>query len=443
MTSAFISKENHQAKFTMEFTAEDFEAAIDKVYRAQRANIQVDGFRKGKAPRKIIESRYGKGVFFEDAIDELFKEGYPNALDQHDLVPVDQPSVEFGDEKLEQGKGFAVTVTVTVKPDIELKEYKGMKVDRPYHVVTDEDINTELHDAQKRAGRLENTENPAENGDTVILDYKGFCDDKQFEGGTADNYSLELGSHRFIPGFEDALIGIKAGEDRDVNVTFPEDYPVKELAGKPAVFKCTVHEVKHLDLPELDDEFAADVSDFDTLEEYKADIRKRREEAAEKAKERTARNVVMEKACELNPVDIPEAMWKNEANNMLEDFAQQLKAQGMTLEQYCQYANCTREDMAAELYPEAQKRIHEDLIKEAVVKAENIEVSQEEIDKELMDMAQAYDMEIAELQAALSDGSMKYMIADMKARKAIDFMVENAVITDVPDNLPKKEEADK
>ena len=431
MTSALISKENSEAKFTMTFTAEEFDEATEAAYKATRGRYSVDGFRKGKAPRSMIEKWYGEGVFFSDAIDTLLNANYPKALDELNIEPISRPDIEFGEEKIEKHKGFTVTVTVAVVPEFEVKNYKGLKAERTVHTVTEEDVTRELGYSQKKNARLVKREGAAQDGDTVILDYAGFCGEEQFEGGTAENQSLKLGSNTFIPGFEDQLVGVAAGEDKDVKVTFPTEYHEASLAGKDATFKCHVHEVKYEELPELDDEFAKDVSEFDTLEEYKADLKKKLEESALKAAEYSGKDAVVKKLVEENPITVPQVMIDDEANNMLQEFAQQMAYQNLTLKDYCKLLGKKEEELAEEFKPQAETRLKARLTVDAVAKAEGITVSQEELDAEYADMAAQYGLEVEKLKTMLiGEGNEKYIKQDIMNRKAIDFLYANAELTD-------------
>jgi trigger factor len=440
MKPVLVSKENNVAKFTMAFTAEEFDAALDKAYKAQRGKIEVPGFRKGKAPRSVIEKRYGEGIFFEDAIDNCLADGYPAALRELDLEPVDRPDLSFGEEKLEKGKGFEVTVTVTVAPEVVVKDYKGVKAEVTKRELNEEDVEGELKAMQQRNARLVVVDRPAEKDDTVVLDYEGWCEDKQFEGGTAENQTLVLGSGQFIPGFEDQLIGCKAGDEKDIEVTFPEEYHAEELAGKPAVFKCKIHEVKTQELPELDDEFAKDVSEFDTLEELKADTRAKLEKTLQDAKEYQGKDKVLQKVFEANPIDLPQAMIDDEAANMLNEFGYELQSQGMNLDLYCKYLNKTQQQMIDEFKPDAEKRVKSRLIVQAVAKQEGLEVSEEDIDKELAAMAAQYGMAQSQIKSIFGEDQMGYLKKDILSRKAIDLMYEAAEITEVEE---KKEEDEK
>ncbi|MCQ2552038.1 MAG: trigger factor [Clostridia bacterium] len=433
MTSLLVTKENCQATFTMEFTAEEFDAATDRAFKKNRGQITVPGFRKGKAPRNIIENRYGTGVFFEEAIDDLLNEEYPKALDSLDIEPVGRPDIQFGEEKLEKGKGFKVTVKVETAPEVTVKDYKGMAVERKFHKVTDEDVQRQLEMLQRRNARQITVEDGAKLEDTVILDYKGFVGEEQFEGGTADNQSLKLGSGQFIPGFEDQLVGIKPGEERDVKVTFPEEYHAENLAGKEAIFKCLVHEIKREELPALDDEFAKDASEFDTLEELKADEKRKLEESSEKAKEYDGKNAVVEKLVELNPITLPQAMIENETDAMLEEYEQQMSYQGISLDMYCKYMDKTIEDLRNEMKPQAEGRVKSRLALKAVAAQENIEVTDAEIEAEQQKMADQYKMELAKVKEAFGPENIKLLKEDIKNTKAIELLYANAKFTDVED----------
>jgi trigger factor len=440
MTSALITKGNGEAKFTMTFTAEEFDEATAAAYRATKGRYRVDGFRQGKAPRSIIEKWYGEGVFFEDAIDTLLNTNYPKALDELDIEPIDRPDVKFGEGKIEKGKGFEVTITVAIAPDVELSQYKGLKVEKVVYPVTDEDVERELTRVQKQNARLVSKDGAAEDGDTVILDYAGFSEGKQFEGGTAESQSLKLGSGTFIPGFEEQLVGLKAGDEKDVELSFPEYYHEKSLAGKPATFKCKIHEVKKEELPALDDEFAKDVSEFDTLEEYKNDIRRIQSENSGKAAEYDGKNKAIEQLVAANPVSIPAVMINDEARNMLNEFAQQLAMQGMDVKEYAKLLKKTENELADEFKPQAESRLKSRLLLDAVAKAENMEVSEEELTREFDDLAKQYRTEAAKLREMFEkDGNIKYLKQDILNRRAIDFIYDNAEVTEV---APKVHDAE-
>ncbi|QOX63621.1 trigger factor [Anoxybacterium hadale] len=426
MISTFISKEKNQVKFTMEFTADEFDKAVTDAYQATKGKYVIDGFRKGKAPRKLIEARYGEDVFFEDAINNMFSKGYPEAMDALDLDPVDRPSAEF--DKIEKGQGFKVTITVTVKPEFEVKDYKGVKVAKVEHNITEEDVEKELETLQKRNSRLVIVDRPAQDGDTVLIDYAGFVGEEQFEGGTAERQPLSLGSNTFIPGFEEQLVGAVASEEREVKVTFPEEYHSADLAGKDAIFKCKVHEIKEMEKPELNDEFAKDVSEFDTLEELKNDSREKLEKAAVSKAEYETKNAVLEKVYEANEIDIPEIMVEEQIDEMMREFDQQLRYQGLDLEKYFEYLQKDAKEFRDELRADAFKKVKTRLVVEAVAEAEKLEASDEEVETELKAMAEQYKMEVEKLKEMLQADNYALLSKDIKMRKAVDFMFENAIV---------------
>jgi len=439
MTSVLVSKENCLATFTMEFTAEEFDAATDKAYKNARGKITVPGFRKGKAPRHIIETRYGSGVFFEDAIDDLLGANYSKALDELKIEPIARPDVTFGEEKLEQGKGFKVTIKVQVPPEVAVKDYKGIKADRLVHKVTDEDLQRRLESLQKRNARQITVEDGAKLDDTVILDYKGFVGEEQFEGGTAENQTLKLGSKQFIPGFEEQLVGVKPGEEKEVKVTFPAEYHAENLAGKDAIFKCLVHEIKREELPALDDEFAKDASEFDTLEELKADELRKLNESSQKASEFSGKNNVVEELVKLNPIELPSAMVESETEQMLAEYEQQMSYQGLNLDMYCKYTGKTVEDLKNEMKESAVSRVKSRLLLKAVAAAEKLVATEEEIKEELQKMADQYKMELDKVKEAFGEENMKLLEEDIINNKAIKFLYDNAVFTDKDDKEDKEE----
>jgi trigger factor len=426
MISTLISKEKNLAKFTMEFTAEEFEQAVTGAYQATKGKYVIDGFRKGKAPRKLIETHYGEDVFFEDAINNMFSKGYPEAIDNLGLNPVDRPSAEF--DNIEKGKGFTVTITVTVKPEFTVKDYKGVKVAKVEHNITDEDVNKELEALQKRNSRMVLVDRPAQNGDTVLIDYSGFVGEEQFEGGTAERQPLALGSGTFIPGFEEQLVGATVGEERDVKVTFPEEYHSADLAGKEAVFKCKVHEIKEMEKPELNDEFAKDVSEFDTLEELKKDSREKLEKAAASKAEYETKNAVLEKVYEANEIDIPDVMVEDQIDEMMQEFDQQLRYQGLDLQKYFEYLQKEPKEFREELRADAYKKVKTRMVVEAVAEAEKLEATDEDVEAELSAMADQYKMEIEKLKEVMKAENYDYVAKDIKMRKAVDFMFENAIV---------------
>ena len=426
MKATFISRENNDVKFTMEFTAEEFENAQIKAYQAAKDQFQIDGFRKGKAPRSIIEKHYGEGVFFEEAIDQLFRESYGEALKELDLEVVDAPAAEFS--KIAKGEGFTITITVPCFPIIAVKDYQGVEIEKVSQEVKDEDIDNELKALQKRNARMILVERPAQDGDTVLLDYSGFVGDEQFEGGTAERQELTLGSGMFIPGFEEQLVGATPGEKRDVTVTFPAEYHAEELAGKEAVFHCLVHEIKEEQLPELDDEFAKDVSEHDTLEELKQATKERLETYAKSSAENQMKDAAILKVVEANEVEIPRAMVDDEIDRMANELDQQLRYQGMGLNQYLQFVGKDAAAFREELRPEAEKAVKTRIVLMGIVNAENITVTDAEREEELKRMAAQYQMEVDKLKEIIGEDNLGFLTKDLQVKKAIDFIYGNAKV---------------
>lgn len=426
MKATFISRENNDVKFTIEFSAEEFENAQIKAYQQNKDKFQIDGFRKGKAPRSIIEKRYGEGVFFEDAIDELFRENYGKALAELELEVIDSPRAEFG--KIAKGEGFTTTITVACYPIVDVKDYKGVEIDKVVQEVKDEDIDKEIEALQKRNARMVLVERPAKEGDTVLLDYSGFVGDDQFEGGTAECQELKLGSGMFIPGFEEQLVGATPGEKKDVTVTFPEDYHAEDLAGKEAVFHCLVHEIKEEQLPELDDEFAKDVSEFDTLEELKNSTRERLEKYAKASEERQMQDAALAKVVEANEVEIPSVMIEDEIDRMIQELDQQLRYQGLSVDQYVEFVGKDAKAFRDELRPDAERQVKTRMLLNGIAEAEKIEVSQEELEKELEDMAVQYQTTADKLKEMIGVENINFLQKDMKIKKAIEFIYDNAKI---------------
>ena len=426
MKATFISRENNDVKFTIEFSAEEFENAQIKAYQQNKDRFQIDGFRKGKAPRSIIEKRYGEGVFFEDAIDELFRENYGKALAELELEVIDSPRAEFG--KIAKGEGFTTTITVACYPIVDVKDYKGVEIDKVVQEVKDEDIDKEIEALQKRNARMVLVERPAKEGDTVLLDYSGFVGDDQFEGGTAERQELKLGSGMFIPGFEEQLVGATPGEKKDVTVTFPEDYHAEDLAGKEAVFHCLVHEIKEEQLPELDDEFAKDVSEFDTLEELKNSTRERLETYAKASEERQMQDAALAKVVEANEVEIPSVMIEDEIDRMIQELDQQLRYQGLSVDQYVEFVGKDAKAFRDELRPDAERQVKTRMLLNGIAEAEKIEVSQEELEKELEDMAVQYQTTADKLKEMIGVENINFLQKDMKIKKAIEFIYDNAKI---------------
>lgn len=418
--------EKSMAKLTITVEAAKFDAAVDSAYQKNKGKIALPGFRKGKAPRAMIEKMYGTGVFFEDAANELIPEAYETAAKESELEIVAQPEIEV--TQMDKGTDFIFTATVAIKPEVTLGDYKGIEVEKKEAEVSEEEITAEIDKARETNSRLITIEDRAtEDGDTVIIDFDGYVDGKQFEGGYAEDYTLVLGSHSFIDNFEDQLVGKNLGEDVEVNVTFPEEYHVDELKGKPALFKVKIKEIQKKELPELDDDFAQDVSDFDTLDEYKADVEKKILENKENQIKREQEDQIIEKIIENAQMEIPQQMIAAQTRQMTQEFAQRLQSQGLSLEQYMQFTGLTPQKMMEDLEPQALKRIQSRLVLEAVVAAENIEASDEEIDKELENMASMYQMEIDKLKELIGDDEKKQIGMDLAVQKAVEFVVKEAV----------------
>lgn len=389
-------EEKNMVKLVIEASAEEFEAGLNAAYNKNKNKISVPGFRKGKAPRKMIEQLYGSQIFFEDAANEIIPDAYADAAKESGLDIVSQPKVSI--EQLEAGKPFIFAAEVAVRPEVELGEYKGVEVTKADAEVTDADVEEELKKVQDQNSRTVSVEDRAvKDGDMTVIDFEGFIDGEAFDGGKGENYPLTIGSHSFIDTFEEQMIGMNIGEEKELNVTFPEDYHAENLKGKPATFKVTVKEIKEKQLPELDDDFAQDVSDFDTLAEYKDDLKKKIAERKESEAKAKKESEAIEKVVEAAKMDIPQAMIDTQVNRMLEDFAMRLQQQGLSVEQYFQYTGMTADKIMEEMKPEAVKRIKNSLVLEAVAKAENIEVSEEEFEAELQKMADMYKMEIEKI----------------------------------------------
>ena len=417
--------EKNMAKLTIEASAEDFEKAIQKVYLKARGRINIPGFRKGKAPRKLIEKMYGTGVFYEDAANDLIPTAYAEALKDCDLEIVSRPEINV--TQIESGKPFIFTAEVAVKPEVTLGEYKGVEVEKSNVEVTDEDINKEVDKERENNSRTIDVDDRAvESGDIIKLDFDGSVDGVPFAGGKAENYTLTIGSGSFIPGFEDQLIGTKIGEDKDVTVTFPEDYHEKSLAGKEVVFKCKVNAITVKELPDADDEFASEVSEFETLAEYKEDIKKKLTEKKEKEARAKKEAQAVEKAVENATMEIPDAMIDTQVQSMMEDFARRMQSQGLSLEQYFQFTGMDAKKMHDQMKPEALKRIQNSLVLEAVAKAENIEISDEKVDEEIAKMAEAYKMEVEKLKGIIGDSERDQMKKDLAVQAAADLIADAA-----------------
>lgn len=418
--------EKNMAKLTIEVSADELEKAIQAAYLKQKNRINIPGFRKGKAPRAMIEKMYGAGIFYEDAANALIPNAYSEALAECEETIVSQPSIDV--VQLEKGKPFIFTAEVALKPEVTLGEYKGLEVPKSELEVTEEEIAGELRKEQESNSRTIDVDDRAvADGDKVTLDFEGFVDGEAFEGGKGTDYPLTIGSGAFIPGFEEQLVGAEIGKETEVNVTFPENYQSEDLAGKPAVFKCTVKKIEVKELPELDDEFAKDVSEFDTLEEYKADIKRNLEEkkadAAKRAKEDAAVDAAIEKAS----MEIPDAMIDTQVSQMIEDFARRIQSQGLTMEQYMQFTGMTPAALQEQMKPQALKRIQSRLVLEKIAEVENIQISDEKLDEEIAQMAGMYKMEVEKLKEVLGDAEKEQMKKDLAVQEAVTLIAEAAV----------------
>ena len=417
--------EKNMANLTIEVPAEEFDAAIKNAYNKNKNKFSIPGFRKGKAPLAMLEKMYGAGIFYEDAANEVIDASYPKAAEESKEEIVSTPEIKV--TQIEKGKAFIYEATVALKPEVTLGEYKGVEVKKAEAVVTDEDVENELTAARKKNGRLIDVEDGAiEDGDNTIIDFTGYIDDKTFDGGAGTDYPLVIGSHSFIEGFEDQLIGKKKGETCDVNVTFPAEYHADELAGKPAKFVVTIKEVKRNELPELNDEFASEVSDFDTLDEYKADIRKKLQEKKEQDAKVENENNVIEKVVENAQMELPQPMVDTQAREMVENYARRLQSQGLNINDYMKYTGMTPEKLMEQMRPEAEKRIKTRLVLEKVVEVENVEVSDEKLDEQINEIAASYKLEGAKLKEMMGEREKEQIREDLKVQAAIDLLVEQA-----------------
>ena len=418
--------ENNMAKLTIEVSAEELEKAIEGAYQKNKGKISIPGFRKGKAPRKMIEQMYGKEVFYEDAANALIPEAYDKAMDECTEDIVSSPKIDV--VQLEAGKPFIFTAEVALKPEVTLGKYKGVKVDKMDVEVTDAEIDAEIDkEREKNSRTVDVTDRAVKEGDTAVIDFEGFVDGVAFEGGKGEDYPLTIGSHTFIPGFEEALVGAEIGVETDVNVTFPEEYQAEELAGKAAVFKCTVKKIQEKQLPELDDDFVSEVSEeADTVEQYKEEVKKtiadRKAAAAKSAKEQA----VIEAIIADSKMDIPEPMIATQARQMVQDFAQRVQSQGLTMEQYMQFTGTNVQMLLEQVKPQAVTKIQSRLVLEAIVKAEGIEATEEEFQSDIKEMADMYKMDVERALEVLGENGKKQVMEDIAIRKAVDFVVENA-----------------
>ena len=417
--------EKNMAKLTVEVPAEQFVEAIGHAYKKNKNRFNVPGFRKGKVPQAMIEKMYGSEVFYEDAANEVIGQTYGDAAKESGLDIVSRPSIDL--VQIEKGKNFIYTAEVAVKPEVTLGQYKGVEVEKANAEVTDEDVEKELKRAQEQNSRLVTVDDrPVADGDQVVIDFDGYVDGKRFDGGKSEDYPLTIGSHTFIDTFEDQLIGKNLGEECEVNVTFPAEYHAAELAGKPAVFKVKIKEIKYKELPELNDEFAGEVSEFETLDEYKADIRKKLTESNEKQAATENENRVVEAVVKNATMEIPEAMIDSQLDNMVSEYARNMQNHGISLEQYMQYTGMTIDKLKEQMRPQAVKRIETRLVLEAVVKAENIQVTDEKVDEEIGKMAAAYKMEPEKLKGYMGEAEIASMKEDLAVQEAVDFLVAEA-----------------
>ena len=416
--------EHNMAKLTIEVAAEELEKALDSAYQKQKKQISVPGFRKGKVPRAMIEKMYGAGVFYEDAANILMQQTYAGAVDESGVDIVSRPTVEV--TQIEKGQPFIYTAEVAVRPEVTLGKYMGVTVTKIDTSVSDEEVDAELENQRnKNARTVTVTDRPVAEGDTAVIDFEGFVDGVAFEGGKGENHPLEIGSHTFIDTFEDQLVGKNTGDEVEVNVTFPEKYQAADLAGKPAMFKVKIHEVKCKELPELNDEFAQDVSEFDTLEEYKADVKKHLEVEKENEAKKTKEDEAIQKIIDKSTMEIPEAMIETQCENMVNEFAQRLAQSGLSMEQYMQFSGLTLDKLKEQVRPEAETRIKSSLVLEQIAKDEKIEITDEELDAEIEKMAAQYGMEADKLKEYIGDNEKESMKRDLAVTKAVDLIMEN------------------
>ncbi|MCI8668614.1 MAG: trigger factor [Lachnospiraceae bacterium] len=417
--------EKNMAKLTIEVSAEEVESALQRAYQKQKSKISIPGFRKGKVPRQMVEKMYGVGVFYEDAANDMIPAAYEKAASESELEIVSQPKIEV--VQIEKGKEFIFTAEVAVKPEVELGEYKGVEVPKSETEVTEEDIMAEIDKEREQNSRIITVDDRAvEDGDMTVIDFEGFVDGEAFEGGKGEDYPLTIGSHSFIDTFEEQLIGKNIGEETEVNVTFPEEYHAEELKGKPALFKVTVKEIKKKELPELDDDFVEDVSEFSTVAEYKDSIKNKIEERKAKEAKAAKEDAAIEKIIENAKMEIPEPMIETQVRQMAEDFSRRLSQQGLSVEQYFQYTGLTADMLLEQMKPQALKRIQSRLVLEAIAKAEEIQISEEELEKEIQDMASAYQMEADKLKTLLTEKDKENMKSDIAVSKAADLVAESA-----------------
>lgn len=416
--------EKNMAKLTIEVSAEDLEKALEAAYQKEKNKISIPGFRKGKVPRAMVEKMYGAAVFYEEAANILMQQNYPAAVEESGADIVSRPTIDI--VQIEKGKPFIFTAEVAVRPEVTLGKYMGVTVTKIDCTVSDEEVAEALEKERNNNSRtISVTDRPVQEGDTAVIDYEGFVDGVAFEGGKGENHSLEIGSHSFIDTFEDQLVGKNVGDEVEVNVTFPEQYHAADLAGKPAMFKVKINEIKVKELPELDDEFAQDVSEFDTLAEYKEDLKKRLEEQKENEAKRTKEDEAIQKIIDKSKMELPDAMVDTQCENMIEEFAQRIAQSGLSMEQYMQFSGLTLDALKEQVRPEAVSRIQSSLVLEAIAKAENIEVTDEDIDAEIEKMASMYGMEADKLKGYMGDAEKNSMKRDLEIQKAVALIMDN------------------
>ncbi len=425
MKATQVSKENGVVKFNIEFSAEEFKDAINKAYLANRGKFQIDEFRKGKAPRKIIESHYGHDVFWDEALNDLLEKNYFDAVREMDIEVVSQPS--FESPEIKTGEPVVLTGSVQIFPEIEVENYKGLEIEKVETVIGDKEVREELERVQKSQARMEIVDDrKSEKGDTVVIDFDGSVDGESFSGGKAENYELKLGDGQFIPGFEEQLEGKEAGDEVDVEVVFPGDYHAEELAGKPALFKCKIHEIKKEILPEIDDELASDVSDFETLDEYKEDLKKKLQEKASETDLSVMKDRVLEQLYTQNEIEVPDAMVSTEIENMLYDMDRSLAAQGLGLKQYVEWTGQSIDELREQSKPEAEKRIRTRVLLKNVIRMENLDVEEEEIRELMEDFGKQYGMDVDQVKEMAGSDTENFFREDAQTKKAIDWLFDNA-----------------
>ena len=438
MKTSVEKLENSKVKLEIEVDAQQFDEAMQKAYIKNRKHINIPGFRKGRAPRQIIERYYGEGIFYEDAINEACPKAYEEAVRESGIEPVDQPTIDI--VQIGGGKSLIFTAEVTVKPEVELGQYKGIEINKVEYNVTDQDIDDQLQMIREQNARWVSVQDrPAKEGDLLTIDYKGYVDGEAFEGGTAENQTLEIGSQRFIPGFEEQLVGMNVGDEKEIQVTFPEEYHAENLKGKEATFEIKVHEIKEKELPELDDEFVKDISEFDTLEEYKANLRKTMEENAKQREKVEMENQLLEKVVENAKVDIPEVMVENEIDAMVRDMDFRMRYQGLDLQSYLDMINTSMEDFRAQFKNDAYNRVKLQLTLEQVIKEEKIEASDEDLEREYAKIAEQYKLDVDRVKNDYQ-GQEESLKRSLAVQKAVDFLMENAVIVEKQEQTQEEEQ---